>query len=119
MEDIDDFQRIIYYDDITQTEIIPPLRRPGRPIGTKNPNKRKNTEELSNNFNTKKARRRKEVIAATDPFRLSMEAAKNRDYSAISTAKAKVKKTLEFESASKEEQKEILKRARSDCIFQR
>jgi hypothetical protein len=80
--------------------------------------KRKAQEDLSQNPNTMKARKRNEAIAK-DPIRLKIERAKAADQSAITVAKGKVVRSVEYMNAAPAKQHKMIQESAADVRLKR
>lgn len=72
---------------------------------------RKNPGEYSANPNTVKARARKDKLKENDPVKAEVEAARHSLLTALSRARAKVRKTPEYATATPVEREKLLKEA--------
>ena len=88
---------------------------PSQPIGRK----RKLEAELSTNKNTVKARKRIKSLEKGDPVAAKVEKAKAADQGAITYAKRKLVKTLEYTQASSTNQAQLVQQSAAEVILKR
>ncbi len=97
--------------DVDNSETFMPSALPRR-------KKRKVEEELSSNPNTMRARARRAKLE-TNSIAIKIEKAKNADQAAITFQKSKLRKTLAFINASKEDQRKMLDASKAQTMHKR